>query len=189
MAWTSLSFAYGSVLTSTKMTQLYDNLTALANGDSGAPKVQTAGLATSCVTGAKVANYSLTESLHVTPAAGTTAIFGVWPDSIQTASGTTSYLKMGTNVAFAAARAGTFTVSWEQRAAANAGVTASVKIYKNDVDLGYTFTVTGTTWTAKTQDLTITKGDYLSFYGKTDNSGDYCQMKNIKVTANTGMLG
>lgn len=37
MAWTSLTYAYGSLLTATKMTQLYDNLTALANKDSGAP--------------------------------------------------------------------------------------------------------------------------------------------------------
>lgn len=40
MAWTNLSFSYGSILTSAKMTNLYDNLTALANGDSGAPQVQ-----------------------------------------------------------------------------------------------------------------------------------------------------
>ena len=37
MGWTTLSFPYGSVLTSAKMTQLYDNITAQANGDSGAP--------------------------------------------------------------------------------------------------------------------------------------------------------
>lgn len=37
MAWTNLSFAYGSVLTSTKMTQLYDDIVADANGDSGSP--------------------------------------------------------------------------------------------------------------------------------------------------------
>lgn len=37
MAWTALSFAYGSKLTSTKMTQLFDNFTAFGNKDSGAP--------------------------------------------------------------------------------------------------------------------------------------------------------
>mgnify|MGYP001605851407 CR=1 FL=1 len=39
MAWTSLGFVYGSVLTSTKMTQNQDNFTAVAHGLSGAPKV------------------------------------------------------------------------------------------------------------------------------------------------------
>lgn len=37
MAWTSHTFAYGSVLTSTKMTQNFDNFTALAQGLTGAP--------------------------------------------------------------------------------------------------------------------------------------------------------
>lgn len=50
MAWTSLSFPFGSILTSTKMTQLYDNITALANGDSGAPSITTAALAANAVT-------------------------------------------------------------------------------------------------------------------------------------------
>jgi|GEM_PF-2801635 len=39
MAWTALSFAYGSKLTSTKMTQLFDNFTAMGSGSAGAPKV------------------------------------------------------------------------------------------------------------------------------------------------------
>ena len=37
MAWTTLSFPFGSLLTSTKMTQMYDNLVAFANKSSGAP--------------------------------------------------------------------------------------------------------------------------------------------------------
>lgn len=44
MAWTSLTYAFGSVLTSSKMTQNQDNFTALAQGLSGAPKIQTAAL-------------------------------------------------------------------------------------------------------------------------------------------------
>lgn len=44
MAWTDLSFSYGSLLTSTKMTQVDDNFDALAAGSSGAPKIQTAAL-------------------------------------------------------------------------------------------------------------------------------------------------
>jgi hypothetical protein len=37
MTWNALTFAYGSVLTSTKMVQLLDNIAANANGDSGSP--------------------------------------------------------------------------------------------------------------------------------------------------------
>jgi hypothetical protein len=39
MAWTALSFAYGSKLTSTQMTQLFDNFTAMGSGSANAPKV------------------------------------------------------------------------------------------------------------------------------------------------------
>jgi hypothetical protein len=42
MTWTSLTFAYGSTLTSAKMTQMQDNFAALANADAGAPAIQEA---------------------------------------------------------------------------------------------------------------------------------------------------
>lgn len=56
MTWVDLSasFSYGSQLTSTQMQNLRDNITALANGDAGAPEVQTAALADNCVTNAKL---------------------------------------------------------------------------------------------------------------------------------------
>ena len=42
MAWTDLSaaFSFGSQLTSQQMQQLRDNITAVANGDSGAPEIK-----------------------------------------------------------------------------------------------------------------------------------------------------
>lgn len=40
MAWTALTYAFGSVLTSSKMTQNQDNFTAMGDGDAGAPKVK-----------------------------------------------------------------------------------------------------------------------------------------------------
>lgn len=44
MAWTTLTYAFGSTLPSSKMTSLQDNFTALAQGLSGAPKFKTAAL-------------------------------------------------------------------------------------------------------------------------------------------------
>jgi hypothetical protein len=46
MAWTNLAaaFAYGSKLTSAQMQNLRDNITALANGDAGAPLIQNSAL-------------------------------------------------------------------------------------------------------------------------------------------------
>jgi hypothetical protein len=58
MTWVNLSsaFSYGSQLTSTQMQNLRDNITAMANGDSGAPSIQTAALANSSVTTVKIPN-------------------------------------------------------------------------------------------------------------------------------------
>lgn len=57
MAWVDLSaaFSYGSKLTSAQMQNLRDNLTAIANGDSGAPQIQTAAIANNAVTYGKLA--------------------------------------------------------------------------------------------------------------------------------------
>lgn len=62
MTWIDLSsaFAYGSQLTSTQMQQLRDNITALANGDSGAPAIQTAALDSLSITTAKIAGSAVT---------------------------------------------------------------------------------------------------------------------------------
>lgn len=44
MAWTNLTFNFGSLLTSTKMTQLDANFDSLAAGESGAPDILTTAL-------------------------------------------------------------------------------------------------------------------------------------------------
>ena len=54
MAWTTLTFAFASLLTSTKMTQLQDNITAVAEGLSGAPNIETAGITDAAVVRAKL---------------------------------------------------------------------------------------------------------------------------------------
>lgn len=58
MAWVDLSgaFSYGSILTSTQMQDLRDNVSAIASGASGAPDIQAAAIASNAVTTAKIAN-------------------------------------------------------------------------------------------------------------------------------------
>src|SRR4030067_622428 len=60
MGWTSLTYAYGSVLTSTKMTQTQDNSPARAQGLAGAPSILTAAIANSNITTAKIADINVT---------------------------------------------------------------------------------------------------------------------------------
>jgi len=70
MAWTDLTFAFGSVLTSTQMTQLDDNFDALAAGGSGAPSIQTAALAASAVTTVKINAQAVTQAKIADAAVG-----------------------------------------------------------------------------------------------------------------------
>lgn len=58
MAWTTISntaIDQDSPITVSLMTALRDNPAAIANGDSGAPRVQTAGIADNAITSAKIA--------------------------------------------------------------------------------------------------------------------------------------
>ena len=43
MAWTNLSFSYGAVLTSSQMTQMYDNFAAMAAAGAGSPSITVIG--------------------------------------------------------------------------------------------------------------------------------------------------
>lgn len=73
MAWTDITFAFEEVLTSTKMTNLDENFDALANGDSGAPAIQTAALADGAVTIAKISGPALGWHLIATKSAADSA--------------------------------------------------------------------------------------------------------------------
>jgi len=58
--WTDLTFPASSLLTSTKMTQLFENQKAAPEGAAGAPKVQTNGITDLNVTTGKLANSAIT---------------------------------------------------------------------------------------------------------------------------------
>lgn len=75
MAWTILSYPYGSILTSAKMTQLFDNIAAQANGDVGSPQQQTAGIADLGVTTAKIADLNVTNGKLGDSSVTTTKIY------------------------------------------------------------------------------------------------------------------
>jgi len=61
MTWTGQTFSLNQILTSTQMNNLQADITAQANGDSGAPQQQTAGIADLAVIEDKLASSSVTE--------------------------------------------------------------------------------------------------------------------------------
>lgn len=60
MTWTGQSFSVGQVLTAAQMNNLQADITAVTNGDAGAPTIQTAGIGADQVTADKIANNSIT---------------------------------------------------------------------------------------------------------------------------------
>ena len=49
MTWQTLNWTFGNVLTSQDMNYFYDNFTAMANGDSGAPNIVKAAMSSDSV--------------------------------------------------------------------------------------------------------------------------------------------
>jgi len=64
MTWVDLSsaFGYGTKLTSTQMQNLRDNITALANGDSGAPAIKEAAVDTGAITVNKLGDSAVAQA-------------------------------------------------------------------------------------------------------------------------------
>ena len=101
MAWTNLSYAYGSVLTSLKMTQLYDNFAAFANKDAGAPTLAASYVTQTMIAATAIGQGELNTSLNTisgTGYQGTTLVL--------LASG--QYTFMGTTMMGAGSGADTF---------------------------------------------------------------------------------
>ena len=63
MTWTNQNFSVGQVLTAAQMNNLNDNVTALANGDSGAPPITTAALDDNVVTTSKLSGGAVETSV------------------------------------------------------------------------------------------------------------------------------
>ena len=105
MAWTVLSDAtleVGKALRALTMRNLRDNITALANGDAGAPQIQTAAIAASAVTAAKIAAGNVVTAAiadgNVTTGKIATGAVAAWVASLGAGEvGTYAWLQSGGN--------------------------------------------------------------------------------------------
>lgn len=73
MAWTTISDAtleVGKALRALTLRNLRDNITAVANGDAGAPQIQTAAIAANAVTAAKIADNTIPSTRISYPTVG-----------------------------------------------------------------------------------------------------------------------
>lgn len=103
--WTNVLFAYGSLLTSTKMSQLDANFDALAEGAASAPNIETAAITDGAVTTAKVNSAAILGYRHLNNSASTvittiahngSITFSAGLFAVYTVSGSSSALPYGT---------------------------------------------------------------------------------------------
>lgn len=156
MTWTGQTFSVGQILTAAQMNNLQADITAQANGDSGAPKQQTAGIADAAITPIKLA----------APATGSYR-----PDTMGAGGSTssTSYAKVGD---IYCPRAGTFSVSLTVNFSAGKGgsSTAYARIYVDGVATGTERSTTSSLTVA--EDITVTAGQTIQIYAKVNNVVD-----------------
>lgn len=162
MAWTSLTYAFGSLLTSTKMTQLYDNLTALANGDSGAPTIQ--------------------------PSAISTYAPGSYFCFVHTAPGSRSSSGYDKMSEFKTALSGNLSVGFLRRTN-GVGNTASTRIYVNSMAVSSGYSDASSAWTFVSRNITsCNAGDLIQIFGKYDGGVATIYTKNFGILSDNAYL-
>ncbi len=172
MAWTTLSFSFGSTLPSSKLTSMQANFTALAQGLSGAPKIKTAAL--NQVSGAEAVTTATMRAASVTLiklplyAAGT-YVEAATSGSYNCTVANTSYLQQ----TYTMPRGGTLRI---QAYAYGPNQHGDILLYKNGVYTGYncggSSSYAGITHSNFPVDLSFSAGDTISFYVANNVDGE-----------------
>lgn len=172
MTWVDLSsaFGYGAVLTSLQMQNLRDNITAQANGDSGSPQQQTAG----------IADYAVTCSKTVGCAAGSLAIYSVANDK-----GNLSIGSYGKCCEIVIGFVGIVTISFDLYA--YTGGTLYGRVYKNGIAAGSIHSQAGPGTGSFSDDVAVGVGDLLQVYADADSI--YDEVQKIEISADTIISG
>jgi len=138
-----------SPVTVTMIDALYNNPTAIANGDAGAPQVQTAAIADAAITVPKTEDFA-----SGTQGANTMLISGTRIS--------TSWGKIGGDIYIP--RAGVIKTRIGV-SSTYAGSNGYGRVYVNGVAVGTTRTVFGTTRTTFDENIAVAVGDLVQIYG------------------------
>ena len=174
MTWVDLSsaFGFGAVLTSAQMQNLRDNITAQANGDSGAPKQQTAGIADGAITAAKAVN----------PAAADTYIVGA-----ALTDKTTIQLSVYTKVCeFVIGFDGEIRLNFDLYHSGGGSIFG--RAYLNGVAEGVAHEQNGAGTTSFSDDITVAVGDLVQIYAYR-TTGDACEVQGITISTDVMITG
>ena len=160
MGWTALTFAFGSLLTSTKMTQLYDNITAVANGDSGAPDI-------------------IPAAINVGYSPGSYFCYNM---NAEGRTGTSAYDKM---LEFKTGIAGNLSIGFYIRSLTGTDP-ISVRPYVNDVAVSSAATTTSSGFSLVIRSVqSCSVNDKIQLWGKYDSGATTLAAANLGVLCNT----
>lgn len=176
MAWTTIAdaiFAVGKPILGITGLALRDNVTALANGDAGAPKVQPEAFATNAIT----------DSLA--PASGSTysmiELVGAYDYILNNAAYDDLEMRRLIPLAVVCLIPGVITCSFEHRIASGS-YNIFGRVCKNS-SVVQEWTQNTTTYTARSVDVTVSAGDLVIFQQRSAASQNHW-MRNVKVTSN-----
>ena len=159
--WTALTFAYGTLLTSTQMTQLFDNITAAFEKASGAPVL---------------ASKYITTNMYADYQAGSYMI-GMIEQTILAPSSFSSYHEIAR---FTLPKGGTVRCQWDMHA--EEGETIYGRIYRNGVAIGVQRYAQHHTWSTYYEDISSwTAGDRLQLYTYVTNPSNNNLIHNISI--------
>lgn len=180
--WTNISNAAvdgDSPVTQTLIESLRDNIVAVTEGATGAPKLQTAGIADGAVTNDKILDGTISPT-KLYPAVVGDLVDGA---SISISSSTSdSYVKIKE---LSIVRSGNYRISFDLRNSA-APDTAYGRIYKNGVAIGTVRHTSSQTGVIYTEDINgLVTGDLIQLYIK--NTGGYTTY-NLSLTTGASFV-
>lgn len=132
----------------------------------------------------------LSDSAHIAITAGSTYLFD-WIGVVNATENNTSYSRLAEPDNFrrmVIPRDGTYTVDFDL-SDSGGGSIAYGKIYKNGAAFGTEQTRNVGTYQTKSEPLTLSEGDYLDLYLKTNNGTYPALAKNFKLSAAIKHLG
>lgn len=174
MAWVSISntaIDQDSPITVSLMTALRDNPAAIANGDAGAPKVQTAGINDAAVTTAKIADLAVSNGKL---GSGCITI-GKFAAPAASSAYTLYYQYIDGDTGSSATITKVITRSGGYRVRVTGDSSSSTRIYINGT-LTYTLS-TYTTSVEQTQDLDLSAGDTIAINPISVGPGEYVRVR------------
>ena len=151
MAWVSIpnsSLSSGAPVRGVDAVALRDNPSAIANGDVGAPKVQTAGINDNAITNAKLES----------PTAGLGFILRSVAESVSSSASGTSYQQAGSTAWILVG--GVVTVYYQQTTDNPSGDSFS-RILKNGAPVA-TYFKEGNAYTARQVDISVDVNDFIT---------------------------